>query len=560
MSTSATPEAPRHVLELGVRAPRRASRDPRLERHAADRAGAGLRLEHLRVHRADPLDALAGCRRPARPPRWPAGSQGLVIACGARRPSFASQCSGSAAKRSRQRGCRSSRSCPRAVRAAARRRRVHLHPAHGVGLGRDTPQADPLGSVLVGHGVPLHPRSEQGIRTQADLSERRPSGAAAPLSAARSPCARAAARTGRGCSSSGIGQTFSSERTSHCPLMRESRKPSSGVNCCCASARPVSRIVGTLSSGTLLAVLAWLSRLGDREQPLLGVLVDAVDRQHPLVALESPRRSGPRRDASRRRRGALRSCRRDPTRARARRASIAARHREHALVAQPRDERRRLVLGAARLEADRGEASCRQTARSTMSRRERVRDRGGIGLDAEGDVARREALPQPPPHLAPAPALVEHGLERRSRGPRDAAGPARRRRARSDRPPRGRGRAELRLGVGAQRVQQLRLAGAGRPRSGSRRAGACSFSCLSSARKRASSVISASRTSAWPMVSRGSFELDHWSAPSRKRERLAGRAAHRAVSRPALLRPASQASRSKMSKVCRSPAKLIRCD
>ena len=55
------PEAPRHVDEFGARA-RRFRGDLRLQRHAADRAGAGMVLTNLRMHRAG-VDRARGRRR-----------------------------------------------------------------------------------------------------------------------------------------------------------------------------------------------------------------------------------------------------------------------------------------------------------------------------------------------------------------------------------------------------------------------------------------------------------------------------------------------------------------
>ena len=72
-------------------------------------------------------------------------------------------------------------------------------------------------------------------------------------------------------SSSGIGQSLSSERTSQEPLMRESTKPSWGSKCCCARAIAVRRRTGTFSSGILRATFAFWRASATARRPFFAV-------------------------------------------------------------------------------------------------------------------------------------------------------------------------------------------------------------------------------------------------------------------------------------------------
>ena len=75
VSASADPEAPRHVGEFGIGSALGGD-DVRLERHAADRAGARAVLPDLRMHRAGVDRARPAPARPcaARGERYFSGS------------------------------------------------------------------------------------------------------------------------------------------------------------------------------------------------------------------------------------------------------------------------------------------------------------------------------------------------------------------------------------------------------------------------------------------------------------------------------------------------------
>ena len=228
-----------------------AARELRLERHAADAAGAGLRLDDLGVHRADPLRRSAGRRR--------RGRRGGGHRRGARAPAPASA-------RGPPRSARGSAGCRRS--SACRR-------------GRTSRRAPLAGSTFIPQTGSVARRSSPGRASWI----REPESLTPALSAARSPGDRAAARRCMSVSSSGIGQSLRIDCTSHCPLMRESTKPSCGSNCCCDERDGGEAQARNLVERDPLRGLRLLARLGHRQQALLRRLVHAVEAQHALVGL-----------------------------------------------------------------------------------------------------------------------------------------------------------------------------------------------------------------------------------------------------------------------------------
>ena len=145
-------ETPRHVLELRVPIAGEGG-VARLEGHATDPAGPGLRLDDFGVHRAHVLDGLCGLRRGRGGQGGGDGHRGPRGAC----PQPVLRVLGEAFAAARV--AEPIRASAVLVRAAPRGRGIDLHPAHRVRLEPDrarTPQGD---LHLVAHGSPVSPRN-----------------------------------------------------------------------------------------------------------------------------------------------------------------------------------------------------------------------------------------------------------------------------------------------------------------------------------------------------------------------------------------------------------------